>query len=199
MVRVLVVVTILAACSGVNHGLGDPCVEGTTVFPCDDGLYCSFNSQACVPLGQLGEACDPACSWDDPCDTFCDDAQGLFCGADDTCQLPGAAGARCRGNGECVADLLCNQGYVPEDPHLGQCQPPSTVGQPCFYRTYDGTAASFGVGCAPALVCVPPTETRHLIDAFPSNSLCSPTQIATGACGYAGVCQEPHTAAMGEG
>jgi len=200
----LVALLVLVAACSPGHGEGAQCrfgsggsAGGTINEACEDGLYCSETTDACTRPAAVGEVCNLRCSWSFPCDTFCE--EGLFCDSEQVCQAPGPSGFVCRNTGECATGLICNQGYLPDDPTLGECAPPSQVGEPCFYVRKMPDIHGGGYGCAPGLVCIPPTETRDTILTIAPNQDCDDAVGTVDACGFPGTCDAPFTVPIGEG
>lgn len=109
--------------------IGDPCdASGDSwLAHCDEGLQCDGETDRCVALPRVGEACDGHC------------ADGLYCDDDDVCR-------RQPGNGDPCPDYNCAEGLGCNfDAEAGEdvCRPVVGVGQPCDARE-----------CADELDCV---------------------------------------------
>lgn len=144
-------------------GLGDACPNGN----CSDGLYCDWNTNACVAGAAQGESClERPCAgelfcdwntntcipprgegqscWDHPC------ADGLYCqysefGGTATCQSLAAEGEGCSER-PCQDELFCSESSV--------CVTAPAAGQPCLF----GSVCADGLVCDLEGQCAPPPE-----------------------------------------
>jgi hypothetical protein len=125
-------------CVAIRVGAeGDQCDDVTVLCPND--LYCSGQSQTCVPLGALGNPCGSRYPMGCIAPNYCDGAPG-------NCRAPGGVGADCSPLRPCGPGLACDattnscgavQWTEPGQPcgsgvhvcRMGQCYAPS-LGKP---------------------------------------------------------------------
>ena len=127
----------------------DHCVPFNNLLP---GEFCTSNSQC---KSNVCDICHNTCNGkqiNDACATHSDCDIGLFCAANNTCQMWKALGQSCGTNGdECASYLICEQ---------NQCIVPGSiaVGQPAFNPfacstlfTIEATPGNFVCATGPAL------------------------------------------------
>lgn len=90
---------------------GEVCLRPSGAFEdCAEGLSCDFDSQVCVRLAAIGEACSPVGCVD-----------GSYCGLESICEPIPQRGETC--SFECESPLVCGPTSV--------CDDPPSDGQPC--------------------------------------------------------------------
>lgn len=165
---------------------GDEC---TRSMECKSGVcHRVFDDQGIVVSGRckaIGAAGD-ACEWSDECE------DGLYCGAQDTCQRIGQRGDTCAsGFDSCVEGLFCN-GEADSAEGQGICQELAELGESC--QDYDSCA-----GAGDDLYCdnfrFDGTEATNTCKAYPGRGeSCSDGQCAEGSrCDEQRVCSAPLT------
>jgi hypothetical protein len=171
---------------GTFDGMSTPTGE------CQPGLVCGPSATCEYPLGE-GDDCDPDRDPDNydllPCE------EGLVCSSiSRACAPLGAEGARCRRDAECL-DGACHLGYVPDDPTIGECRPPSPPGGPCFWTGVDPFPVDAEQhGCEAGLVCVPPPPVIPSAEGVDPAGFCPDDGSP---CGYSGTCAAPGQGADG--